>query len=134
MLLGTDRAELDELFREVVELPLVDAALQLDLPRLLPPELERLRAAIAHDDHVEFEAARSGALALLDTPERRASLARAVLRLRDDGSIGHRLAAVAIIDLADAEDSALLEASLTQSVAVSVGAARTPAGLIVRSL
>ena len=68
----------------------------------------------------------------LDTPERRAALARAVLHLRDLGRIDRRLAATAIIDLWT-PSSALFKASVVQSIAVSVGAAQTPSGLLVVS-
>lgn len=133
VVVGIDRDELDEVFEKVVELAMVDASLQVELPRLLPPELERLRAAVADDDQDEFEAARPRALALFDTAEQRAALARAVLEARDEGRTDRRVAAVAVIDLAAQEGSALLASSLTQALAVSVGAARTPAGLIVMS-
>jgi hypothetical protein len=132
VLLGVDREEFDELFEEMVDLPTLDVSLQVDLPRLLSPQLEGLRAAI-EVDHVEaFEAAVDPVLEQLDTPERRAALARAVLSLREAGRIDGRLAAVAIIDLW-AQRSALFQSSVVQGLAVSVGAARTPSGLLVVS-
>lgn len=132
VLAGVDRGEFDELFEEVVDLPTLDVSLQVDLPRLLSPQLERLRVAI-EVDHVEaFEAAVAPALEQLDTPERRAALARAVLSLREAGRIDAPLAAVAIIDLWTRR-SALFQSSVVQGLAVSVGAARTPSGLLVVS-
>lgn len=132
VLLGVDREEFDELFEEVVDLPTLDVSLQVDLPRLLTPELERLRVAIDEDDEDAFEGAVGPALGQLDTPERRAALARAVFSLREAGRIDARLAAVAMIDLWTRR-SALFQSSVVQGLAVSVGAARTPSGLLVVS-
>jgi hypothetical protein len=132
VLVGVDREEFDELFEEVVDLPTLDVSLQADLPRLLSPELERLRTAINEDDDEAFEAAVGPALAQLDTPERRAALTRAVLSLRDGGRIEARVAAAAVIDLGTRR-SALFQSSVVQGLAVSVGAARTPSGLLVVS-
>jgi hypothetical protein len=132
VLVGVDREEFDELFEEVVDLPTLDVSLQADLPRLLSPELERLRAAIDEDDDDAFEAAVDPALAQLDTPERRAALTRALLSLRDAGRIDARVAAVAVIDLGTRR-SALFQSSVVQGLAVSVGRARTPSGLLVVS-
>jgi len=132
VLLGVDREKFDELFEEVVDLPTLDVSLQVDLPRLLSPQLERLRVAIEVDHDEAFEAAVDPALEQLDTPERRAALARAVLSLREAGRIDARLAAVAIIDLWTRR-SALFQSSVVQGLAVSVGAARTPSGLLVVS-
>jgi len=68
----------------------------------------------------------------VDIPENRASLARSVLALREAGELEEALAAVAIIDLADQSESALVCASLIRSVSVASGAASTPSGLVVR--
>jgi hypothetical protein len=122
-----DREEFDELDR-----PALDASLQVDPPRLRSPELERLRVAIDEDDEEAFEAALGPVLRQLDTPERRAALARVVLSLRDGGRIDPRLAAVAVIDLCTRR-SALFRSSVIQALALSVGAARTPSGLLVMS-
>jgi Predicted metal-binding protein related to the C-terminal domain of SecA len=132
VLCGMDREEFDELFEEMVDLPTLDVSLQADLPRLLSPELECLRVAIDKDDDDAFEAALAPALRQLDTPQRRAALARAVLSLRDAGRIDAHVAAVAIIDLGTRR-SALFQSSAVQGLAVSVGAARTPSGLLVAS-
>jgi hypothetical protein len=48
-------------------LPRQDVSMQLPLPRLLSPALERLRAAIAEDDPGEVEVAVPAALAEVDT-------------------------------------------------------------------
>jgi hypothetical protein len=122
VLLDADRDEFDELFDEIVDLPILDVSLQTNLPRLLTPEMEHLRAALDREDEDAFDAAVDTVIDQLDTPERRAALARAVLHLRDLGRIDRRLAA-----------SALFQASVVQSIAVSVGAAKTPSGLLVVS-
>jgi hypothetical protein len=132
VLLGVDREEFDELFKEVIDLPALDMSLQVDLPRLLTPELERLRVAIDEDDDEAFEAVVDRAVEQLDTPERRAALAQAVLRAREAEWIDARLAAVAVIDLATRR-SALFQSSVVRGLAVSVGAAKTPSGLLVAS-
>jgi glycine/D-amino acid oxidase-like deaminating enzyme len=132
VLLGVDRDDFDELVEDVVDLPTMDVALQVDLPRLLTPELERLRLAIDEEDEESFEAVVDAAIDQLDAPERRAALARGALSLRDAGRIDPQLAAMAIIDLWTRR-SALFHASVVQALAVAVGAARTPAGLLVVS-
>jgi hypothetical protein len=54
------------------------------------------------------------------------------LGLAQAGRIEAQVAAVAMIDLTTTS-SALLRSSLVEALAVSVGAARTPAGLLVVS-
>ena len=131
-LLGITRNEFDELFAEVVDLPVRDVSVQLRLPRLLSPELEGLRTAIDDDDDEAADALVGPAVAQVGDPQRRAELARAVLALAKAGEVDPQVAAVAVIDLTTAS-SALLRSSLLEALAVSVGAARTPAGLLVVS-
>ena len=131
-LLETTRGEFDELFEEMLDLPLRDVSLQLRLPRVCSPELEALRAAVDDDDDEAVEVLVGPVLAQLDEPQQRAELARAVRALADDDGIDPRVAAVAIADLTTSP-SALLRSSLLETLAVSVGAARTPAGLLVVS-
>lgn len=119
----------DELFEEIVDLPALDVSLQT---RLLTPELEGVRVALDEDDEDAFDEAVDTAIEQLDTPERRAVVARAVLSLRDLRRVDRRLAAAANIDVWT-PDSALFQASVIQSIAVSVGAAETPSGLLVVS-
>jgi hypothetical protein len=109
---------------------LVDAATLL--PRLLSPALERLRATIAEDDPGEVEVAVPAALAEVDTPIVRAGLVGAVLGLRDAGRVSGEVAAAVAVEQAS-RSATLLRASLLAAVAVSVGAATTPAGLLVVS-
>lgn len=124
-------ADLNELLDEVWRLPSLDLSVRVPLPRLWPPSLERLRRVVADDDDAVTDAM-AHAVSDIDTLERRAHLARAVLALHDDG---HRVdcdvAAYAILDLAENDRSVLLSAALVQTVAVTAGAARTPSGLLV---
>ncbi len=131
-LLRVSRDDFDMLFEEVVDLPIHDVSVQLRLPRLMTPELEGLAAAIDDDDEEAVDALMDPALAQVDDPERRSALAKAVLALADAGRVDAQVAAVAVIDLS-CESSALLRSSLVEALAVSVGAARTPAGLLVAS-
>ncbi len=129
-LLRVSREDFEDLFDEMLDLPARDVSLQLQLPRLLSPELEALRAAIDDDDDEGVEELVDAALAQVDDPLQRVALVRAVLALVEAGRVERRVAAVAVIDLASGS-SALLRSSLLESLAVSVGAARTPAGLLV---
>jgi hypothetical protein len=127
-LVGVTRDEFDELFHEVVHLPEVDLALQVELPALMTPELVRARAAV--DDPDEFDAALGPVVSSLDTPRRRAELARVVVDLAEAGRVDADVAAVAVIDLTTS-DSALFTSSVAEAVGVGAGAARTPAGLVL---
>ena len=80
-----DVADLIELYEAVAELPSVDMSCQLRLPRVLSPELQRLRSAIADDDGDEIQQALPHALAQVDIVLVRAELARAVIALREAG-------------------------------------------------
>lgn len=131
-LLGVKRDDFDELFDEVIDLPRRDVSMQLRLPGVLSPELEALRAAIDDEDDEGVDALVGPALAQLDDPRHRETLARSALALAETGRVEPRVAAVAVIDLTTAS-SALLRSSVVQALAVSVGAARTPAGLVVVS-
>jgi hypothetical protein len=127
-LVGIARDEFDELFHAVVHLPEVDLALQVELPALMTPELVRARVAL--DDPDEFDTALGPVVSSLDTPTRRAQLARAVVDLAEVGRVDADVAAVAVIDLTTS-DSALFWSSVAEAVGVTAGAARTPAGLVL---
>jgi hypothetical protein len=127
-LVGVTRDDFGELFYEVVHLPEIDLALQVELPRLMTPELLRAQAVV--DDEDDFDAALGPVIASLDTPVRRAGLARVVVDLAAIGRVEPDVAAVAVIDLTMAE-SALFASSVAEAVAVAAGAARTPAGLVL---
>jgi SEC-C motif len=125
-------AEVVALLDAATLLPRQDVSMQLPLPRLLSPALERLRATIAEDDPGEVEVAVPAALAEVDTPIVRAGLVGAVLGLRDAGRVSGEVAAAVAVEQAS-RSATLLRASLLAAVAVSVGAATTPAGLLVVS-
>jgi hypothetical protein len=124
--------EVVALLDEAVGLPRQDVSMQLPLPGLLSPALERLRAAVADDDPDEVAAAVPAVLAEVDTPIVRAGLVRAVLVLRDAGRVSDAVAAAVLVEQAS-RSTELLRASLLAAVAVGVGAATTPAGLLVVS-
>jgi len=80
----------------------------------------------------EVDAAVPAALAEVDTPIIRAGLVRAVQALRAAGRVSAEVAAAVAVEQAS-RSTTLLRASLLAAVAVSVGAARTPGGLLVVS-
>jgi hypothetical protein len=124
--------EVVALLDAAVGLPTQDVSMQLRLPGLLSPALEQLRAAVADDDPDEVAAAVPAVLAEVDTPIVRAGLVRAVLGLRDAGRVSDAVAAAVVVEQASRSPE-LLKASLLAAVAVGVGAATTPAGLLVVS-
>jgi hypothetical protein len=124
--------EVVALLDAAVGLPKQDVSMQLPLPGLVSPALERLRAAVADDDPDEVAAAVPAVLAEVDTPIVRAGLVRAVLVLRDAGRVSDAVAAAVMVEQAS-RSTELLKASLLAAVAVGVGAATTPAGLLVVS-
>ena len=91
-------AELGELFDELWELPAVDLSLQVELPKLLSPQLGRLCDAVADDDP-DSELLDSVA-SVIDAPAERARLARAVIARAEAGALDGRLANAALVDLA----------------------------------
>jgi hypothetical protein len=125
-------AQVAALLDAAVGLPTQDVSMQLPLPGLLNLALERLRAAVAEDDPDEVAAVLPAALAEVDTPIARAGLVRAVLGLRDAGRVSAEVAAAVAVEQAS-RSTTLLRASLLAAVAVSVGAATTPGGLLVVS-
>jgi hypothetical protein len=125
-------AEVVALLDAAVGLPKQDVSMQLPLLGLLSPALEQLRAAVAEDDPDEVAAVLPAALAEVDTPIIRAGLVRAVQGLRDAGRVSAEVAAAVAVEQAS-RSTELLKASLLEAVAVSVGAATTPSGLLVVS-
>jgi len=123
----SDRA-LDLLCDGLMDLPALDLSLLVTLPKLIGPDLERLRESIEHDDPDWGWDALTAVHQQIDTPQQRARLADAIVRLRDRGRIGRRQAAYALLDL-HTNSTRLVAASLLEAVAVQVGAHRTPGGL-----
>ena len=123
----SDRA-LDHLWEGLMELPSIDLSLLIALPKLIGPDLQRLREAIERNDPDWGWDALTAVATQIDTPHQRARLADAIVALRDQRRLGRRQAAYALLDL-NSPSTRLIAASLLEAVAVSVGAARTPAGL-----
>jgi hypothetical protein len=121
-------AELLHLFEELWGLPAVGLSLQVELPKLLSPALNRLCDAFADDD--PDPELLDAAVGEIDTPTERARLARAVIAQRRAGAIDARLADAALIDPGSGSRR-FLRAGLVEAVAVRVGAARTPGGILL---
>jgi hypothetical protein len=129
-LADTDKEEFEAIFDELVDLPELDLSLQVPLPSIWTPELDRAVKALRDDDTEEFDDALTDVVAELDTVMHRLLLARAVVILRDAGRISKKVAALAIIEL-DREYSAFFTSSVAESIAVVAGEQRTPSGLVV---
>jgi hypothetical protein len=123
----SDRA-LDHFWEGLIDLPGLDLSLLVDLPKLIGPDLQRLRESIQDDDPDSGWDALTAVVNQIDTPQQRAKLADAIVRLRDQRQINRRQAAYALLDL-DSRSTRFIAASLIEAVAVSVGASRTPGGL-----
>lgn len=130
MLAARGCGDLVDLCEAAAELPMLDLSCQLRLPRLLSPELDRLRWAIADRHPEEVDAALPAALSQVDNPITRAELARAVIALRDSGKVGADVAATALLSL-DGQVDDLVEAALLAALAVHSGVAPTPSGLVL---
>lgn len=122
-----DRA-LDHLWDGLMDLPGIDYSLLVTLPKLIGPDLQRLRESIEHDDPDWGWDALTAVHDQIDTPQQRARLANAIVRLRDQRRINRRQAAYALLDLSS-RSTRLVAASLLEAVAVSAGVSRTPNGL-----
>jgi hypothetical protein len=120
--------ELLDLFDGLWDLPQTDISLQAELPKVFSPELSRLCEVVL--DKSADGPLLDAVTQQLDTPLQRARLARAVIAQERRGTIGHRLAAAALVDLASSSRQ-LLRRSVLEAVAVRVGAVRTPGGLMV---
>jgi len=129
-LAGTERVEMYALFDELVYLPEIDISLQVRMPGILTPEIHRAVGALRADDGEEFDRALPDVVRMVDTVDRRLELVRAVVRLRDQGRIPSKLAALAIFEL-DREYSSLFHSSVAESLGVLAGEQRTPTGLLV---
>jgi hypothetical protein len=127
-LAGLSDRVLEHLADEIMDLPALDLSLLVELPRLIGPDLERLREAIEHDDPDWGWDALANLHKQIDTPQQRARLADAIIHLRDQHRITHPQAACALLDL-HTNGRRLIAASLMEAVAIQVGAKRTPGGL-----
>ena len=97
------------------------------LPKLIGPDLERLREAIEHDADWGWDAL-TNVQKQIDTPQQRTRLADAIVQLRDQHRLNRRQAAYALLDL-HTPSTRFIAASLLEAVAVSIGVHRTPGGL-----
>lgn len=124
-----DEAELEILLEGAVELPVRHLSLQVELPRILPPELEWLRTLVDEgaDDLVD---AVQRATAAIDGPLARLRLAAEAARLCRDDDVDLECVAIIMADLAR-PTSLFMSASLIAAIAVSLGRCPTPAGLLV---
>jgi hypothetical protein len=123
----SDRA-LDHLWQQLADVPAVDYSLLVKLPKLISPDLQRLRESIEQDDPDWGWDALTAVHKQIDTPQQRAQLADAIVALRDQRRLNRRQAAYALLDLST-QSTRLVASSLLEAVAVSVGANRTPGGL-----
>ena len=126
----TTRDEFEALLAELVNLPEFDLSLQVPLPSIWTPDLDRADKALHDDDTEEFDETLTRVVAKLDTVVQRLLLARAVVVLRDAVRLSKKLAALAVIEL-DREYSAFFASSVAESIAVVAGDQRTPSGLMV---
>ncbi len=127
---GTDEIELRAYFDRLLDLPELDASLQVRLPVIITPDMERAINALRDDDDEAFDDALARVVDAIDSADRRLDLAKAVLRLRDQGQIKRKFAAMAVLEL-DRPESMTFRSSVAESLAVLAGDQRTPAGLIV---
>lgn len=127
-LAGLSHKALEILSKSLFDLPTIDLSLHVKLPELITPEQQRLRDAIADDDPDRGWDELRAVTQQIDTPQERAQLADAILRLRAQHRLTHTQAAYAIYHL-NTPSQHLLAASLTHTIATTVGASRTPAGL-----
>ena len=125
--------ELHRLHDEMMELPERHGALQLGLPRLMTPEVQRLIDAIVDEDLDEVDDALPAVLRRVDTPMARVELARAVIALREAGEIGAKVAAFTLAELAAPSLDAFVASALVHAAGVAAGQLRSPSGLLVAS-
>ena len=87
--------DIDQLLERVIELPVHHYSLQIRLPRIWPPELERLRTSLGDDTD-----AIQAAAATIDGPGPRLTLAREASELCQHDQIDLESLAIIIVDLA----------------------------------
>jgi hypothetical protein len=127
-LAGLSDPALHHLWEGLIDLPATDLSLLVTLPKLIGPDLQRLRESIADDDPDRGWDALTAVPAQIDTPQQRAQLAHALVQLRDQHRIDRPQAAAAILDL-HSRSTRFIAASLLQAAAITAGAEPTPAGL-----
>ena len=125
------RGELRDYLDELMGLPARFSELTVRLPALVDPEIARMLAACAVEVEDDVDEASKKVRARFDTPSERARLARAVVRLRDEGVLSASLVALALLDLQRDDCPALIEVAVRQAAAIGAGTACTPSGLLV---
>lgn len=125
---GLSDLALKQLSDQLLDLPALDLSLLVTLPKLIGPDLERLREAIEHDDPDWGWDALTNLHKQIDTPQQRARLADAIVHLRDQHHIGRHQAACALLNL-HTNSRRPIAASLMEAIAIQIGAKRTPGGL-----
>ncbi|HEY3843617.1 MAG TPA: hypothetical protein VGL48_10240 [Acidimicrobiales bacterium] len=129
-LAGTSKLEMRSLFDQLVYLSELDLSLQVPLPVIRTPHLDRAIRALQDDEDDLFDQELAHVVPMVDDAEHRSTLARAVLALRDQGSVPKKLAALAVLEL-DRKTSTFFISSVAESIAVLAGDQRTPSGLLV---
>ncbi len=125
---GLSDMALDHLEEQLIAVPAIDLSLLVTLPKLIGPDLKRLQESLLRDDPDWGWDALTAVAKQVDTPQERARLADALLRLTEQGRLNRRQAAMAILDL-DSRSTRFIGASLLEAVAISVGVESTPGGL-----
>jgi hypothetical protein len=125
---GLSDHALEHLSEELMDLPALDLSLLVTLPKVIGPDLQRLRESIELDDADWGWDALTAVHKQIDTPQQRARLADTIIELRDQHRIGRRQAAYALLGL-HTRSTRFIAASLLEAVAVSIGVNRTPGGL-----
>jgi hypothetical protein len=127
---GTNEIELRAYFDQLLDLPELDVSLQIRLPGIITPDMERAINTLRDGDGDGFDDALDQVRNAIDSPERRLALAKAVLALRDQGKITKKFAAMAVIEI-DRPQSMTFRSSVAESLAVLAGEQHTPAGLLL---
>jgi len=127
---GATRDEMRTLFDQLIFLPELDTSMQVRLPGIITPDIERAINALQDDHDVGFDDALGSVVPAVDTLERRIELAQAVIELRDQGRVAPRLAAIAVLEL-DRPESTFFLSSVAESIAVLAGEQETPTGILV---
>jgi SEC-C motif len=123
-----EELELAELLERVIEMPVRHLSLQVRLPPIWRPELERLREAMVVGNDLADVV--QDATAAIDGPLVRVSLARAAGELCQRDKLDVESVAVIMVDLAR-PTSVFVSASLIAATSVALGRCPTPAGLLI---
>jgi hypothetical protein len=121
--------EIAKLLDRVIELPVRHLSLQVRLPGICRPELERLRAAMVEEAEDMVDVVQEATTAI-DGPLVRLTLAKAAGELCQRDQLDVESVATIMIDLAR-PTSLFVSASLIAATAVALGRCPTPAGLLV---